>query len=691
VADEAAVTRRGAAAQKPGAPYPGLRPFWQTDQDHFFGRGTESKALTEFWQDNQIVVLVGPVACGKTSLLHAGVLPILMQDAAHVLPPGRVSYGATFPSAALPDHNPYTLALLRSWSPGEAPTRLVDLTVRDFIKARARGGRGLLYAAIDQVDDLPADASLRQEQRDRFLGQLADAVEAEPRLHLLLVARDDNADLISQAMRRAARFNLAALTRLGAIEAVAGPAARAGRSFANGAADQLVTDLQASRIVVGNGAERHVHCDHVEPALLQAVCMRLWKSLPPDTGQVTSRDVRLFGDANKALAAYCGQIIASVADDFDRPVAWVRSWLLRTFITELGTRGTAYEGVTETAGAPNEIARALADRHLLLVERRSGSRWYELLADRLIQPLRDTADELPPAAVPAGYLAAAERTLAQGDLDVAQRYAGLVLRRSADTDLRLRAETESLLGNIAAERGEGAAAAAEAESHHRASARLYEAGGDVLAVASQLAAVGQLLVAQQRPEDALEELSAARDRMPSDPVIQTDLALALWRLGDRQGAVAVLTRVLALDGGNTVALRARGEILADLGEARQAMLDLDRVPLAERSAARAARGLALAELGDRSGANLAVDAAVDEAPWNGDVLLHAARAKAINGDETAAEELARRAVDANDPGLLPYHRQVALQLIDRKRGNSVAKLTSRVLHGRMPENGDRLH
>jgi tetratricopeptide (TPR) repeat protein len=678
VADGAAVRRIGAAEDKPGAPYPGLRPFRQTDQDRFFGRLAESKALAEFWHDNRVVLATGPVACGKTSLLHAGVLPILTRQRAHVLPPGRVSYGATFPSAALPKHNPYTLALLRSWSPGEAPTRLVDLTVRDFIKAHAQQHNGPLYVAIDQVDDLPADSSPRRDYRDKFLAELADAVEAEPRLHLLLVAPDHEADLISAKLRKAARFDLAALTRRGAIEAVAGPAAGAGRSFANGAAEKLVTDLQTSRIVVANGAERHVHSDQVEPALLQAVCARLWNSLP-DAEHMTTRDVRLFGDADKALAAYCGQIIASVADDFDRPVARVRSWLLRTFITELGTRGTAYEGVMETAGAPNEIARALADRHLLLVEQRSGSRWYELLADRLIQPLRDTVDELPPATAPAAYLTAAERALAQGELGVARRYAGLTLRRSADTDLRLRAETESLCGNIAAERGEAAEAKAEAESHHRASARLFETLRDTPAVASQLAAIGQLLILQRRPEDALEELRAAIDRMPSDPVIQTDLALALWRLGESEAAVTVLTAVLALDGGNTVALRVRGEILAELGKARQAMLDLDRVTLEERPSTRAARGLALAKLGDRSAADLEVDDAVAEAPWNGAVLLHAARAKALNGDEDAAEELARRAVDANDPGLPPYHREVALQLAAHKHGKSAVKLAPGVL------------
>ena len=182
------------------------------------------------------------------------------------------------------------------------------------------------------------------------------------------------------------------------------------------------------------------------------------------------------------------------------------------------------------------------------------------------------------------------------------------------------------------------------------------------------AAIGQMLIAQERPEAALDQLKSAIFRMPGDPVIQTDLALAFWQLGESRTAVAVLTTVLAKDGGNRVALRARGEILADLGEASQAMLDLDRVTLEARPSTRAARGLALAELGDRTSANVEVDEAVAEAPSNGAVLLHAARAKALNGDENAAEELAWRAVDATDPGLPPHHREVALQLAGHKHG-----------------------
>ena len=55
-------------------------------------------------------------------------------------------------------------------------------------------------------------------------------------------------------------------------------------------------------MIVG-GVERHVHSDRVEPSLLQAVCVRLWDSLPPDAENITMRDVRLYGDTDKALAA----------------------------------------------------------------------------------------------------------------------------------------------------------------------------------------------------------------------------------------------------------------------------------------------------------------------------------------------------------------------------------------------------
>jgi tetratricopeptide (TPR) repeat protein len=560
--------------------------------------------------------------------------------------------------------------LLQSWRPNELPTHLVDMTVSDFIKAHAEGRGEPVFAAIDQVDDLLADPGPRWASRRKFLRDLANAAQAEPRLRLLLIARDEAADLITAELESVARYNLPALSRQGAIEAVRGPTAGTGRSFTDGSAEKLVSDLQNRRIVGLDGKERHVASDSIEPSLIQVVCTYLWASLPADTAHITPRDIRVFADADKALAEYCGQVIASVADDHDLSVTRLRSWVLDTFITEQGMQGTAYEGPVTTAGMPSTVARALEDRHLLVAEQRSGSRWYELLAARLIDPLLRSGEQLPSAEHAPDYLLAAERALARGEVAAADRYAHAALRSSSDADLRRRAEIETLLGNIAIAREEPA----EAESHYRFAVRLFGALRDDTAVAAQLAAVGQTLVAQGELDAAIDSLQAAKDRVPGDPVIQTACAVALWRLGESRAAVAILNDVLEVDGGNSVALRARGEILAESGDPRKAISDLNRVTLEEGPFTRAARGLALARLGDQLGASTYADDAVTEAPHNGTVLLYAARVKSLGGRDEAAERLARRAVDATDPILPPYHREAALQLAGRKHGNHLRKL-----------------
>jgi tetratricopeptide (TPR) repeat protein len=642
-----------------GNPYPGARPFELRDYDRFFGRRNDSTSLAEIWQTNRLTFAVGPAACGKTSLLQAGVLPLIKNMRSELLPVGCVSYGPTFPFAALLEHNLYTLALLQSWSPSETAADLAGLTVGDFVRRHTERHSGAILAAIDQTEELFADSGPRQWYRRRFLNELVDALRKEPHLHLLVIVRDEAADAILDVLGSGVRYQVASLTRQGAVEAVEEPIAGTSRRYESGAAEMIVTDLQTSRVVPAAGDERFVTDDGVEPALLQIVCHRLWNSLPKDIDVIVGSAVRRYGGADTALASHFGQVIASVADDHDIPTARLRSWLIDTFVTELGTRGTAYEGATTTHGMPNAVVRALGDMHLLSAARRSGVRWYELLNDRVIMPLRESGDERPPPPEPAFYLRAAGKALTLGELDLAERYTESALRTSPGADFRLSAEANSLLGNIAYEREKPA----EAETCYRTSASRFQAVADAGAAALQLAAAGQMLLAQGRTTEAVAELRAAVARRPHDLMVQTELALALWYLGQGRAAVAILIGVLGIDGRNPAALRARGEILADLGDARAAMLDLNRVMLGGRPSTRAARGLALAELSDHAAANREIDEAITEAPQNGLVLLYAARAMALGDAMTTAAELARRAVDATDPALGPHHREVAFRLI----------------------------
>jgi tetratricopeptide (TPR) repeat protein len=295
-------------------------------------------------------------------------------------------------------------------------------------------------------------------------------------------------------------------------------------------------------------------------------------------------------------------------------------------------------------------------------------RYYRLLSHRLIDPLR-AARVTAAATVPAaGFLRAAELALARGELDLAWAHAERACRILPEQELRdasgfrERGKAESLLGNVAYRRGEPA----KALPHYRKASELMQAAGDSHAVAYQFAAVGQLLLAGDQPGDSIPQLSAAADRERSDLGLQIKLALALWQTGDGRGAVMILNSVIDRDGALAEARRTRGEVLADLGEGSKAISDLNQVAL-DIPSSQAARGLALAETGDHTAAAAAINGALANARRSGLVLLYAARASDLAGDNVSAKERAREAIEATDPPLSPPHKQLALALAGRRK------------------------
>lgn len=64
-----------------GSPYPGLRAFTAEDVPVFFGRGLETASLLKRIAESRFVTVVGASGSGKSSLVAAGVLPRLRQDA----------------------------------------------------------------------------------------------------------------------------------------------------------------------------------------------------------------------------------------------------------------------------------------------------------------------------------------------------------------------------------------------------------------------------------------------------------------------------------------------------------------------------------------------------------------------------------------------------------------------------------
>jgi Flp pilus assembly protein TadD len=658
----------------PGAveqPYVGLRAFRREDDAKFFGRARESCEVSDLWQAGRLTVLYGPSGVGKTSLIQAGVLPLLDPGRTDVLPIGRVSHGSPFPSAALSRHNPHVFALLSSWSPLETPTRLAGLTISEFLRRRTPrqdpyGDPVLTLAAIDQAEELFGDFAHRQPYREWFISQLVEALDGDPNLRLLISIREDYLAAILPHEPKLAgmargRFSLTALDTAAAVRATEGPLVGTGRSFAPGAARSLVDDLRMIRVGRVLGEEVVADAKVVEPVQLQVVCSAMWRSLPEDVWVISSDHVRRFANADRSLTDFSERMITEVArDHFGGDVAKLRSWLRRAFITELGTREVVYQGETVTAGMPNAVIRALVERHILREDIKAGTRWCELSHERLIQPILQNDHVVVQAesrTAPDDYLRAAELSFRDGELALAAKQAEEALERCGD-NTRIRAEIESFLGNVAHRREDFE----KAVSHYRTAAVLFETLGATSAVGRLLAGIGGLRLAQGHHSVAVRELYSAISRVPNDMSIQTELAWALWYGGHPDAARDVLNDVLGREGNLTEALRARGEILAGLGQADAALRDLDRVRPLQWPSTRAAHALALASLRRFPEAAREITAVLAEVEDHGPVLLYAARIAALTGDAVSADALARRAKAARTPALPAYLVAEAVRL-----------------------------
>ena len=67
-------------ALSPTQPYPGLRPFDFGDEDYFFGRDAQIRGLRQKLSSSRLIAVVGRSGCGKSSLVRAGLIPLLRAE-----------------------------------------------------------------------------------------------------------------------------------------------------------------------------------------------------------------------------------------------------------------------------------------------------------------------------------------------------------------------------------------------------------------------------------------------------------------------------------------------------------------------------------------------------------------------------------------------------------------------------------
>jgi WD40 repeat protein len=390
-------------------PYPGPVPFQRKDQSLFFGREHEADELVSLITAHPVVLLYSQSGAGKTSLLNAGLIPLLETLEFKVVGParvrGQIPEGFDYKRA-----NPYLYNALHTINEDSRVSK--ESTLNDYLQATLpTDSKGqLLQSSVvvfDQFEELfTLNPELWQHRADLFT-QIGEAL-TDSNLRVLFVMREDfiaemdpYEALLPEKLRT--RFRLERLRQPAALAAIKGPLGvepwkELDREFGEGVAEALVENL--CQIPNKNDIDgRPLLGEFIEPVQLQVVCQAIWEKLESKDRVITQDHLQRFGDVNQALTLFYEECLerALIETNKKRPPhapelheGALRGWFDRELITETGKRSTVFRGVRETGGIPNDAIDELEARHIIRAELRDGERWYELSHDRFLQPIKES-------------------------------------------------------------------------------------------------------------------------------------------------------------------------------------------------------------------------------------------------------------------------------------------------------------
>jgi tetratricopeptide (TPR) repeat protein len=375
-------------------PYVGPRPFERSEK-RYLGRETEASQLLSYITSQRAFLVYAQSGAGKTSLINAGVIPLLEREHFEVLPVARVRHlGRGDVSAA---KNIFVFSAIMSWtSSGIEPRSLFDKTLAESLARPVIDDTLPRVVIFDQFEELFTAHLERWQERRGFFEQVCDALNADPLLRVVFVMREDyiaelNPYLSIIPGKLRARFRLEQLREKAAIDSVTKPLLGTPWHFAKGVAEKLVHDLMEVRFERSGEEDFHVKAEFVELVQLQIVCESLWKKIvAAGVTEITEADLKASGNVNEALADFYETALRQAVETAKVREGDLRRWVEFNLLTAAATRGTIFRGKETTGGMPNEVIDCLEEQHLLRAELRGGERWYELTHDRFIEPIRES-------------------------------------------------------------------------------------------------------------------------------------------------------------------------------------------------------------------------------------------------------------------------------------------------------------
>lgn len=363
-------------------PYKFLHSFDEEDAEIFFGRKEEIEQTIHKLLSSKLMILFAKSGFGKTSLINAGITPILWNS-------GYLPVYARCSSDPLVAIKANIIDRLTKLSlPDEKISCLkksFNLKLSEFIGIVNKIQDRRLIVFLDQFEEF--FISLGEETKNQFIKELSECIDSTLDVSILLSLREDFLpdlqdikqlrDLISDTYR------LKALNPIAAHDAIIQPAQKFNISVESTLVEVVIKELTDK--------------GQIDPAQLQIVCDRLYKQLPKGSNNISMCLYEDLGGVRQILSDYLDEILFKYGS-IRMPVA---QKILRNMVTSWFTRIpiTYSEAVLQTSNIPNwsekdtkELLSDLIKDRLIRRTIDSNEEAYELTHEYLINKIREWID-----------------------------------------------------------------------------------------------------------------------------------------------------------------------------------------------------------------------------------------------------------------------------------------------------------
>ncbi len=370
-------------------PYPGLRPYHESEKDKFFGRDADCKILTDKILVHRLTLLFAATGVGKSSLLQAAVLPQLKSPSGENLDVAYYIDWVSDPLDGLKQAVRQALQDSGSWRPEIVYTPPADEKLLDFFSFCTLFVRQPLVVVLDQFEEF----FRYQRGRDTFepfLEQLTGVITAERLpLHLVFSMREDFAlelNAFKKYLPLSVFGNLYRLEKLGrkaAQEAILSPLKNTGFRYEPELLEQLLQDLLSREMRRDADSPLADMTEMVEPPYLQITCRQLWEREQANPEKILRlKTYQAAGGAKGLLENYILTTLQALSES-EKVLA------SHAFNHLIGQRGTKVAHTVPKLAELIQVGEAELDKvldklgkaRILRGQKREDTLWYELYHD----------------------------------------------------------------------------------------------------------------------------------------------------------------------------------------------------------------------------------------------------------------------------------------------------------------------